>query len=192
MLYGLIAEDTFILRAIPVFVSRLVDLHGQHLECRLMNGKPDFLANVWRRVKEFQYRYPGMHKVLAVCDADRESPRDLLTLLTTKAQIRLGVLPFPLAFHVIKRELETWWVGESQAISSVTGVTIPFPGGNVEEDLLDPKEYIVQRLSPARTTYTRGDAEAIARQINLRILATRCPGFAAFTARVENGSDRST
>lgn len=192
MLYGLIAEDTFILRAVPVLISRSVDLDQQPPECRLMNGKPDFLANFWRPVKEFQYRYPHMHKVLAVCDADRESPVELLTLLTSRAQNRLLGLPFPLVFHVIKRELETWWIGESQAISTVTGVNIPFPGGNVEESIQDPKEYIIQRLSRAKRPYTRDDAEAVARQIDFGMLSSRSPGFAQFTAKVENGRVGST
>lgn len=192
MLYGVIAEDTFILRAVPVLISRLVDLAQQLPECRLMNGKSDFLANFWRHVKEFQHRYPHIHKVLAVCDADRESPVELLTLLTTRVQTRLPGLPFPLVFHVIMRELETWWVAEPQTISRVTGVNIPFPGGNVEEDIQDPKEYIVQRLSKAKRPYTRGDAEAVARQIDLATLANRCPGFAVFTAKVEDGGDMST
>ena len=36
-----------------------------------------------------------------------------------------------------------------------------------------------------------GDAEALAEQINLNTVAMRCPGFADFTAKVENGGDGS-
>jgi len=91
-------------------------------------------------------------------------------------------------FHVIKRELETWWIGEPPAISSVTGVTIPFPGGNVEQGVLDPKAYIVRHLAAAKTLYTHGDAAAIAEVVDLTVLQSRCPGFVRFAQRAVNGA----
>ena len=187
MLYGLIAEDTYILNALPVLMSRVVDLEGQPVECRRMNGKPEFIANFWKVVKEFQFKYPMMHKVLAVCDADSECVQTLTTELQDRATARLQGLPFPLVFHVIKRELETWWVAESNSISTVTGVAIPFPGGNVEQGVADPKEYIVHRLAAAKASYTHRDAGAIAAGVDLQTLAGRSPGFVIFTHKVEDG-----
>lgn len=189
MLYGLIAEDGAILKAIPVLLSRLVDLQDEPVECRRMNGKPDFIANFWKHVKEFQMRYPNIHKVFAVCDADadRESAATLTAELNAKAAARLGHLPFPLFFHVIIKELETWWIAESAAISNVTGVTIPFPGGNVEQSVNDPYEYIVHRLGAAKKVYTPTDAEAAARIVKLQTLRDRCPGFVAFEQKTLNG-----
>lgn len=189
MLYGLIAEDTYILKAVPVLVSRLVDLQGDPVECRLMNGKPDFIANFWRTVKEFQFRYPAMHKILAVCDADAECGNTLTAELDARARARLHGLPFPLIFHVIKRELETWWVAESHAISAVTGVAIPFPGGNVEQGVVDPKEYIVRRLAAAKRAYSHADTAAIAKNVHIQTLADRCPGFVTFARKAANGAE---
>jgi hypothetical protein len=183
----LIAEDTYILRSLPVLISRLVDLEGDPVECRIMNGKPHFIANFWKVVKEFQFKYPAMRKVLAVCDADNDCVVTLADKLRERATARLGTLPFPLVFHVIKQELETWWIAESAAISSATDVAIPFPGGNVEQDVFDPKGYIVRRLAPAKRTYTPGDAAAAAAAIDLTTLKDRCPGFVRFARRVVNG-----
>ena len=182
----MIAEDTFILRSLPILISRLVDLEGDPVECRIMNGKPDFILNFWKRVKEFQFKYPAMHQVLAVCDADNDCVVTLADELRARAITRLGALPFPLVFHVIKQELETWWIAESAAISLVTSVAIPFPGGNVEQDVLDPKAYIVRRLAVTKGTYTYGDAAAAAAAIDLRTLKDRCPGFVRFARRVAN------
>ena len=187
MQYGLIAEDTFILRSLPVLISRLVDLEDDRVECRIMNGKPDFILNFWKSVKEFQFKYPAMHKVLAVCDADTDCVVALADDLRARATARLGTLPFTLIFHVIKQELETWWIAESAAISSATGVDIPFPGGNVEQDVPDPKAYIVGRLAAAKGTYTNGDAAAAAAAIDLTTLKDRCPGFVRFARLVVNG-----
>ena len=184
MQYGLIAEDTFIMRSVPVLVSRLVDLEGDRVECRRMNGKPDFIANFWRVVKEFQFRYPAMHRVLAICDADSGCVVTLAEELRARATARLGALPFSLVFHVIQQELETWWIGESAAISAVTGVVIPFQGGNVEQGVLDPKAYIVRRLADAKKAYTYGDAAAAAELIDLTVLQNRCPGFVRFAQRI--------
>lgn len=190
MHYGVIAEDGYILRALPVLLERLVDLRGDPVECRLMNGKPDFVANCWRVVKGFQYRYPGMHKVLAVCDADADDPEILSSELHARATARCGPLPFSLIFHVIKRELETWWITEPGAISQVCGIFIPFPGGNVEDSVVDPKEYIVRRLTASKRAYSHGDAERVATSIDLEALAERSPGFVMFAAKARNGDAR--
>ncbi|MBI4588148.1 MAG: hypothetical protein HY725_04875 [Candidatus Rokubacteria bacterium] len=152
-----------------------------------MNGKADFIANFWEAVKEFQYRYPGMHKVLAVCDADDEPANELEAFLTRRAEEKLQSLPFPLMFHVIKRELETWWVAEPHSITLETGVEIPFPGGNVEEDLVDPKEYLSRRLGARNITYTRRIASKAAENLNLATISARCPGFVVFAQKVEDG-----
>ena len=189
MLYGLIAEDGAIEKSIPVLLSRLVDLEGEPVECRRLNGKPDFIANFWKHVKEFQFRYPGIHKVLAVCDADGDSATTLTAELNAKVAARLGHLPFPLFFHVITRQLETWWVAESAAISTVTGVAIPSPRGNAEENLEDPRRYIIQRVAAAKKVYTPTDAEATARIVQLPTLRGRCPGFVEFEQKTQNGHD---
>ena len=184
MLYGLIAEDGSILKSVPILVSRLVDLQGEAIECRRMNGKSDFIANFWKILKEFRFRFPTIQKVLAVCDADSDCVVTLAELLRERARAHLGTFPFPLVLHVIKRELETWWIAEPSAISTVVGMTIPFPGGNVEQSVLDPKTFIVQRLAPAKRVYTPGDAAEIAQIIDLTVLRDRCPGFVRFERRV--------
>jgi hypothetical protein len=186
MRYGVVAEDTYILSAVPILVSRLVGLGGEVLECRLMNGKADFLANLWKEVKVFQYRYLGIHKVLAVCDADTEPPNELEAFLMKKAGEKLQGLPFPLAFHAIKRELETWWVADPHSLLVETGVQIPFPGGNVE-DVPSPKEYIIGRLGARKITYTRKIAAQAAENLDLSTVAARCPGFVTFSQKVANG-----
>ena len=184
MLYGLIAEDGSILKSVPTLVSRLVDLQNEPIECRRMNGKSDFIANSWRVVKELRFRFPAIQKVLAICDADNDCVVTLATHLRERAEAHLGTLPFQLVFHVIKQELETWWLAEPSAISAVTGVVIPFPGGNVEQSVLDPKTYIVRRLAVAKRVYTPGDAAAIAGRIDLSVLRMRCPGFVRFERRL--------
>ena len=179
----MIAEDGAILKSVPILVSRCVDLRGEPMECRRMNGRPDFIANFWRVVKEFRSKFPTMQKVLAICDADRDCAATLAALLRERADARLGALPFQLVFHVIERELETWWVAEASAISAATGVVIPFPGGNVEQGVLDPKAYIGHRLAAARRIYLPSDAAATAELIDLNVLRQRCPGFVRFERR---------
>lgn len=184
MRYGLIAEDNAILKSVPMLVSRLVDLEGDPVECRLMNGKSDFIANFWKAVKEFRFRFPNIRKVLAICDADNDCVVTLAALLKERALARVGPLPFQLVFHVIKQELETWWIAEPSAISVVMGVAVPFPGGNVEQGVLDPKAFIVSHLAPDKKIYTHSDAAAIAEIIDLAVLRDRCPGFTRFAQRV--------
>jgi hypothetical protein len=185
--YGVIAEDGYILRAVPALLSRLVRVEGAHVECRQMNGKGDFCASFSRPVKEFQYRYPDMHKVFAICDGDEESPEELEAWLAARANEKLFGLPCPLVFHVIKKELETWWVADPRSVSVVTGVEVPYPGGNVEEDVSRPKEYMTGRLSRRKVPYTPAVAEEIAKSLDLEAVAARCPGFVLFRRKVEDG-----
>lgn len=191
MLYGVIAEDTYILRAVPVLLSRLVNVGNDVPECRVWNGKADFVANFWRSVKEFQFWYPDMHKVIAVCDADTERPEEVEARLQATVQSKLPTLPFPLMFHVIKRELETWWVTDPNSVLAVTGVQIPFPGGNIEESVQHAKEHITRSLSTRKITYTREIAEETTRTLNFEVVAARCPGFVVFGHKVENGTSET-
>ena len=187
MLYGLIVEDGCLLRAIPTLLARLVGIGEDVPECRLMNGKPDFVANFWKFAREFQLRYPKMHKAIGVCDADTDSPSDLEGRLMERARARLQGLPFPLVIHVIKRELETWWIADPASIRTLTGVEMPFPGGNVEDSVNDPKGYVARYLGAHRRSYTPAVAEDAARHMDLGTVSSRCPGFVRFRARVENG-----
>ncbi len=187
MLYGAVVEDGYLLRAVPVLVKRMVSVGQAEVECRVWNGKPDFMANFWRSVKEFQFKYPKMHKAIGVCDADQESPEELEARLTESAGRRLRNVPFPLMFHVIKRELETWWIVDPDSVSRATGVNIQFPGGNVEAAVLHPKEYLVRGLSQGEVPYTKSIAESLAQNLNFETVESRCPGFVAFKVKVENG-----
>ena len=187
-LYGVIAEDGSIEKAIPFLIPRIVTGEDVEVECRRLNGKNDFIANFWRTAKEFQFKYPAMHKVLAICDADRESPDELEEFLTDKARDRLPGLPLPLVFHVIKKELETWWIADANTISVLAGVQVNFPGGNVEDSVQDAKEYLEQPLRQVKTPYTPTLAGLIAQHVNLDVVGSRCPGFVVFMRRVENGN----
>ena len=188
-LYGVVAEDEAILTTVRALVARTVD-NAQPTECRRLNGKADFLANFWHYIKEFQYRFPAMHKALAVCDADNDDPIQLEADLAGRAVRHLPGLPFPLVFHVIRREVETWLLVDGEAITAATGVNIVVPGGNIESDLVDAKEYLSRQLNKQSVPYTPAVAQRIADRIDPATVAGRCPGFVAFTSRVRNGALR--
>jgi len=57
----------------------------------------------------------------------------------------------------------------------------------VEDGVLDPKEYLISRLSAAKIPYTRAVAEAAAQNLDFGTVTARCPGFVDFRRKVENG-----
>jgi len=191
--YGLVVEDQYLMRAGEILVKRIATKCGAEVEVltRRMNGKGDFRARFYEPVRELWFRHPGLHKILAVCDADRDDPERLEAELRARAAIRVPGLPFALVFHVIRVELETWLVADDEAVSRATGARVPFPGGNIEASMPDPKGYLESRL-PTRVPYTPTIAAAIAETLNLDVLSQRCNGFSVFQERVKNGRHGKT
>ena len=190
MLYGLIAEDRKILSAGQVLIARISQETTARIEPRVLNGKPAFVADAWRVVKEFCHRFPDMHKILAVCDADHDDAEELEAALIGKILRRCGPIPMPLLCHVIKIELETWWMADVDTISRVVGGVIPYPGGNAET-IRDPKEILIRRLRDAGCgPYTDAKARAFAEHLDFGVAEARAPGFGVFRQKVENGVTR--
>lgn len=154
-----------------------------HSKANLMKRFPGFL-------EEFRYVKQGLpvDRALVVRDADMREPQGLLRAMESKIAHRTYAFS-PVRFVAIVRELETWLLADSAAMSTVTraysGRVVPEVNESLE-DIVDPKARLRRILSEAKVPYTREVARQIAVAANLEHIAYRCPSFRSFIHAVRN------
>ena len=186
-LYGLVAEDLRIEKVLRVVIPRIIPQPCQ-IEARVSNRKIALIRDFHKSLLEFKFRSSAMYKALVICDADRDAADALEQELQTKLSQnpKLSGLPFPVKFHAIRTELETWLLADSDALSRVIGHDVASLGGNLET-LQNAKEKLIKILQQHRNMYPPSLATEIARSMSLDILRNRCPGFQAFELKTQNG-----
>ncbi|MGH7289244.1 MAG: DUF4276 family protein, partial [Myxococcota bacterium] len=88
------------------------------------------------------------------------------------------------AVHAVKREMETWLLADTAAISRVAGGGAVTPIGGQLEDQQHAKEALMKMLSRVAVPYTPAVCRNIAQEIDLSTLRGRCPSFASFERKV--------
>lgn len=120
-----------------------------------------------------------IEKLLIIADADGRDPSRLADDIKRKF---VGRYPFPVVPLVIVQALEAWLLADARALQDCLRLkervrAIPNP-----ERLRDPKAEL-ERLA-ARRLYTEKVAGEIAENMDLGLLAARCPTFSAFREAV--------
>jgi prophage DNA circulation protein len=90
---------------------------------------------------------------------------------------------FPVKFHVIKQEIETWLLSDEHAISRVIERNVPRVNESLE-DIQQSKEKLKELLSKFKANYTAETLRRIAEQSDIEKIALRCPGFQRFRQSV--------
>jgi hypothetical protein len=111
-------------------------------------------------------------RVLVISDADGERPDTLIDSIRTRVA---GRYPFPVTPIVIVQMLEAWLLVDPTALNRVAGIKRSFPR---PERIRNPKREL-QRLFGGRAAYTPEVALRLAQQVDLELLANRCPQFYA-------------
>jgi hypothetical protein len=127
------------------------------------------------------FRNRNVDKVLIIIDQDMSCVKFLVEKLTEKIVDRK--YRFPVKFHVIEREIETWLLADERAISKVAGKNIHRVNENLE-DILQPKEKLIELLSQVRVNCTAETKRIIAAGSDIQRIAYRCPGFRRFMQSV--------
>jgi len=126
-------------------------------------------------------RKKNVDKALIIVDQDMSC----IKIIVEKMQKRIEgrKYRFPVKFHVIERELETWLLSDEKAISVVVGKDVPQVAETLE-DIMDPKKKLKKILSRAKATYTPETLRRIAEESDIERIAYRCPGFRRFRQSV--------
>lgn len=131
-------------------------------------------------------KYPGwledfrnrkVNKALVIVDQDTACIKELVEKMRKKIEGR--EYRFPVKFHIIERELETWLLADEKAISTAVGRNIKRIDGFLE-NIMDPKKKLMEILSQAKKVYTPKILHRIAKESDIERIANRCPGFRRF------------
>lgn len=116
-------------------------------------------------------------KVLIVSDADGREPRTVLSAIQRRLVGNYRFIVTPL---IIVEMLEAWLIADPEALETILGVKTSFVH---PERIRDPKAEL-RRLFAQRSAYTPEIARRIAEEIDLELLARRCPKFLVFREAV--------
>jgi hypothetical protein len=122
-------------------------------------------------------RNKNVDKALVIVDQDLSCIKIIVEKMQKKIKGRK--YRFPVKFHVIERELETWLLSDEQAISRVVERDVP-PVNQALEGIKDPKKKLKKILSRAKATYTPETLRKIAEESDIDRIAYRCAGFRRF------------
>jgi len=123
---------------------------------------------------------------IVIVDADMHDPSQLEAEM--RARVENRQYPFALHFHAVRRAMEAWLLADSKAISAVTerrsGRSVT-KSHHAPEELVDPKATFRALLTDSKVDYTSVVGAEIARQIDLEVLAARCPRSGLFANLVD-------
>lgn len=123
------------------------------------------------------FRNRNVDKALIIIDQDLSCVKALMDKLKEKISDRQ--YRFPVKFHVIEREIETWLLADEKALSKVAGKDVPAVNETLE-NILQPKEKLIERLFRVGVNCTAETKRRIAAESDIERIAYRCPGFRRF------------
>lgn len=180
--FGLVVEGPYDEKALAEIIRKCVQTDIEFV-VRLIATKGKFTRIFRASLEEFRYVNQGANvdRAFVIRDANHKNAEELIRNM--RARIANRNYTFPVRFHVIVRELETWLLADEEAISRVTRARSGRTVTRVQEDLesiKDSKERLKRRLGGAGVVYTPEVARQIAAASNLETIQYRCPGFGQF------------
>ncbi|MCK9375316.1 MAG: DUF4276 family protein [Syntrophobacterales bacterium] len=142
-------------------------------------NRPNVIKKYRGWLEDFRNR--NVDKALIIIDQDMSCVRALVEKL--KGRIADRQYRFPVKFHVIEREIETWLLADERALSKVAGKNIHRVNETLE-DILQPKEKLIELLFRVGVNCTAETKRRIAAESDIERIAYRCPGFRRFRQSV--------
>lgn len=138
-------------------------------------SRPNVIKKYRGWLEDFRNR--NVDKALILIDQDMSCIKALIEKLEEKIADRQ--YKFPVKFHIIEREIETWLLADERALSKVAGKNVPRINETLE-DILQPKEKLIELLFRFGVNCTAETKRKIAAESDIERIAYRCPGFRRF------------
>jgi len=177
--FGLVVEGDYDVKVIQTLVEKIMQVQNITFISRPCGGRGSLTKKYPGYLTEFKYK--NVNKALIIQDCNGNCIRKVVDKLVAKLKDRH--FNFPVKFHIVKREIETWLLADEKAIAKLTTKNISRIAENLE-DIVDPKAKLRSILSKAGVAYTAEKASKIASEADLNIIAYRCPGFRRFRQSV--------
>jgi Domain of unknown function (DUF4276) len=128
--------------------------------------------------------------VLVVVDANGTGPVLRVQHLTQKVGNRQYRFGQPI-YHAIVRHVETWLLGDSNAINAAAGKSVPVVRD--PESLADAKRHLIQVLKNNRCKpYDRAFQRVAAERADVGAISQSCPGFRTFVQKLQQCHQQET
>ncbi len=145
-------------------------------DCHVETRKWDEKGGLHRRFPISLEEFKSLHidKAFVLRDTDGKNPDDLLASM--QARIAGQAYPFVVTFAYAIEELEAWFLADHEAIGQVIGRPVDRIADAIE-NIPSPKDNLLAILSRAKHNYTSETARKIASQLDVDVVARRCPAF---------------
>ena len=186
--FGIVVEGPY---DVAVFCHLIPRILGRNVPVipRPCFGKDDLRKHLLVHLKTLEHAVEGrpVDKALVIRDSGGKDPRIIRAELTQKVQERPWGFSHGVHICIVRRELETWLLGDVAAVNAVAEKRGGREAAEVQgalEEIEYPKQRLTELLSEARLEYTEQVCAEIARSLRLDTLSYRCPSFRVFKRQV--------
>ena len=182
---GLVYEDEQIRIALETLAPRILGAPIVWVP-RLGGSWPGIVGQLpdLLQVLNVEHLYEPLDCVVVVVDANGSGAGVRATKLQQKVANRQYRFGIPI-YHAIVRQIETWLLGDPEAINVAAGKHIPPVAA--PEGLADPKRHLIQILKNAGAKpYNRTFVRAAAEAADIDRISERCPGFRDFLQKLRD------
>jgi hypothetical protein len=186
--YGLIVEGPYDEAFYGSLIPRMSNAN-QPIVTRPCGGVANLMKQFPALLRDLEHFLAGrpVDKALVIRDSkgpDAETPR---RKMAEKVTGRMYNFPRGIHLCVVRREMETWLLADTDAINAVAasrgGRQVADVTG-ILEDVQDPKGMLRSLLSQAGIDYTPAVCAEIASKLSMERFEYRCPSFHVFKQSV--------
>jgi hypothetical protein len=187
--YGIVVEGNYDSVVYDAFIRRLTspDVHFKPLPCE---GKTNLMRNFPGLLRRFEYEIGGgpVDMAIVIRDADGKDTSEVEAKMRMKIQGRSYPFRLNVRLFAVPQAMDAWLLADIGAISAAVqnrgGKRVTKSHEN-PESLRDPKEWFRKLLTDHKATYTAELCREIAQNVDLQVLAQRCPRFPVFAELVD-------
>ncbi|MCL4546802.1 MAG: DUF4276 family protein [Deltaproteobacteria bacterium] len=122
-----------------------------------------------------QSNYSGVEKGLIICDCDGKCAPEIANFIRTT--LKITCKDNNIKIHATCEELETLFLTCIEDVNTINGNPVKFKKIRKPENILNPKEHLLELLNDKKIIYGEKVAEEIASQINISVLEKRSKNF---------------
>jgi hypothetical protein len=187
--YGIIVEGPYDSAVYDAIIRRLTspEIYIKALPCE---GKANLMKNFAGLLPTFEYQLAGdpVDMAIVIRDADGKDPLEIEEKMRLKVQGRQYPFRLDVRFYAVPQAMDAWLLADANAISKAIqprGGKRVTKSHDTPEALLDPKKWLRNLLADHKVGYTAAVCAEIAQEVDLQMLAEKCPRFRNFAELVD-------
>jgi len=187
--YGIIVEGDYDLAVYDAIIRKLASPHV-HIKPLVCRGKTNLMKEFPVLLRAFEHEVEGnpVDMALVIRDSDGRNPDEVEAQMRAKIEGRRYPFRLNVRVHAVRHAMDAWLLADVNAINTASekrrGTRVT-RAPDAPEDLLRPKDGLLNLLTDHKVTYTAEVCREIAQETDLQVLSERCPRFRAFAELVD-------